>query len=96
MENAKILVQTFESMGKKVYGGKNGPYVWVHFPGLSSWQVVNQILERAAIVTVPGIGLGPAGDSYIRVSAFAQRICTGSFKEIDKTTIKINYICVQC
>ncbi|XP_047173936.1 probable LL-diaminopimelate aminotransferase, chloroplastic [Vigna umbellata] len=75
MENAKILVGTFESMGKKVYGGKNGPYVWVHFPGLSSWQVFNQILERAAIVTVPGIGFGPGGEGYIRVSAFGHREC---------------------
>lgn len=73
MENAKILVETFESMGLKVYGGKNGPYVWVHFPGLSSWQVFNQFLEKAAIVTVPGIGFGPAGEGYIRVSAFSHR-----------------------
>ncbi|CAJ1971805.1 unnamed protein product [Sphenostylis stenocarpa] len=73
MENAKILVETFESMGLKVYGGKNGPYIWVHFPGLSSWQVFNQILERAAIVTVPGIGFGPGGEGYIRVSAFGRR-----------------------
>jgi len=75
MENAKILVETFESMGKKVYGGKNGPYVWVHFPGLSSWQVFNKILERAAIVTVPGIGFGPGGEGYVRVSAFGHREC---------------------
>ncbi|KAK7385267.1 hypothetical protein VNO78_30981 [Psophocarpus tetragonolobus] len=73
MENAKILVDTFESLGLKVYGGKNGPYVWVHFPGLSSWQVFNQILERAAIVTVPGIGFGPGGEGYIRLSAFGHR-----------------------
>ncbi|TKY56226.1 Aminotransferase ALD1 [Spatholobus suberectus] len=73
MENAKILVDTFQSLGLKVYGGKNGPYVWVHFPGLSSWDVFNKILERAAIVTVPGIGFGPGGEGYIRVSAFGHR-----------------------
>nr|KYP47503.1 hypothetical protein KK1_030830 [Cajanus cajan] len=73
MENAKILVDTFESVGLKVYGGKNGPYVWVHFPGLSSWDMFNHILERAAIVTVPGIGFGPGGEGYIRVSAFGHR-----------------------
>ncbi|KAH1213968.1 Aminotransferase ALD1, chloroplastic [Glycine max] len=63
MENAKILV----------YGGKNGPYVWVHFPGLRSWEVFNKILERAAIVTVPSIEFGPGGEGYIRVSAFGHR-----------------------
>ncbi|KAK7385268.1 hypothetical protein VNO78_30982 [Psophocarpus tetragonolobus] len=75
MENAKILVDTFKSVGLKVYGGKNGPYVWVQFPGLSSWQVFDQILERAAIVTVPGTGFGPAGEGYIRLSAFGHREC---------------------
>ncbi|RDX76236.1 Aminotransferase ALD1, chloroplastic, partial [Mucuna pruriens] len=73
MENAKILVDTFESLGLKVYGGKNGPYAWVHFPGLSSWDVFTHILERAAIVTVPGVGFGPGGEGYIRVSAFGHR-----------------------
>ncbi|KAL2317741.1 hypothetical protein Fmac_031617 [Flemingia macrophylla] len=73
MENAKILVDTFESVGLKVYGGKNGPYVWVHFPGLDSWDVFNHILDRAAIVTVPGVGFGPGGEGYIRVSAFGHR-----------------------
>ncbi|XP_027368374.1 probable LL-diaminopimelate aminotransferase, chloroplastic [Abrus precatorius] len=73
MENAKLLVDTFESLGLKVYGGKNGPYVWVHFPGLSSWNVFNHILEKAAIVTIPGIGFGPGGEGYIRVSAFGRR-----------------------
>ena len=75
IENAKILVDTFESLGLKVYGGKNAPYVWVHFPGLSSWDVFNKILERAAIVTIPGIGFGPGGEEYVRVSAFGHREC---------------------
>lgn len=72
-DNAKILVETFESLDLKVYGGKNAPYVWVHFPGLKSWDVFNQILERAHIVTVPGIGFGPGGEEFIRVSAFGHR-----------------------
>ncbi|KAG4963591.1 hypothetical protein JHK84_040671 [Glycine max] len=59
--------------GFQVYGGKNGPYVWVHFPGLRSWEVFNKILERAAIVTVPSIEFGPGGEGYIRVSAFGHR-----------------------
>ncbi|KAK7301275.1 hypothetical protein RJT34_12136 [Clitoria ternatea] len=73
MENAKVLVDTFESLGLKVHGGKNSPYAWVHFPGCSSWDVFNHILERAAIVTIPGVGFGPGGEEYIRVSAFGHR-----------------------
>ncbi|KAI4337741.1 hypothetical protein L6164_016119 [Bauhinia variegata] len=73
MENAKILVDTFASLGRKVYGGKNAPYIWVHFPGLSSWEVFSQILKKTDIVTIPGIGFGPGGEEYIRVSSFGHR-----------------------
>ncbi|VVA15584.1 PREDICTED: LL-diaminopimelate aminotransferase [Prunus dulcis] len=72
-ENAGILVDTFESLGFKVYGGKNAPYVWIHFPGRSSWDVFNEILEKIHVVTIPGIGFGPGGEGFIRVSAFGHR-----------------------
>ncbi|ONH92111.1 hypothetical protein PRUPE_8G156100 [Prunus persica] len=72
-ENAGILAYTFESLGFKVYGGKNAPYVWIHFPGRSSWDVFNEILEKIHVVTIPGIGFGPGGEGFIRVSAFGHR-----------------------
>ncbi|XP_042502549.1 probable LL-diaminopimelate aminotransferase, chloroplastic [Macadamia integrifolia] len=72
-ENAKILIDTFISLGLKAYGGKNAPYVWVNFPGSSSWDVFTEILEKTHIVTVPGTGFGPGGEGYFRVSAFGQR-----------------------
>lgn len=72
-ENAKIIMDTFTSLGLKVHGGKNAPYMWVHFPGLRSWDVFNEILEKTHIITVPGAGFGPGGEGYIRVSAFGQR-----------------------
>lgn len=73
MENANILVDTFASLGLKVYGGVNAPYVWVHFPGSSSWDRFNEILEKTHIITVPGSGFGPCGEEFIRVSAFGRR-----------------------
>ncbi|XWS23844.1 hypothetical protein CRYUN_Cryun28dG0049900 [Craigia yunnanensis] len=72
-ENAKILVDVFSSLGFNVYGGKNAPYIWVHFPGLSSRNLFSEILEKTNIVTVPGRGFGPGGEEYIRVSAFGRR-----------------------
>lgn len=72
-ENATILVDTFTSLGLRVYGGRNAPYVWVHFPGSKSWDVFNWILNKTHIITVPGIGFGPAGEGYIRISAFGHR-----------------------
>ncbi|XP_039038731.1 probable LL-diaminopimelate aminotransferase, chloroplastic [Hibiscus syriacus] len=73
MENAKIMVDGFESLDLNVYGGKNAPYIWLHFPGSSSWSVFTEILKKTNIVTVPGRGFGPAGEGYIRISAFGQR-----------------------
>lgn len=74
-ENANILVDTFASLGLKVYGGVNAPYVWVHFPGSRSWDIFAEILEKAHILTVPGSGFGPGGEEYIRVTAFGHREC---------------------
>ncbi|KAK9084646.1 hypothetical protein Sjap_025057 [Stephania japonica] len=72
-ENTQIIVDTFNSLGFKVYGGKNAPYVWVHFPGQSSWDVFAEILEKTHVVTTPGSGFGPGGEGFIRVSAFGHR-----------------------
>ncbi|XP_073105164.1 probable LL-diaminopimelate aminotransferase, chloroplastic [Elaeis guineensis] len=54
-------------------GLKNAPYVWVHFPGRSSWDVFAEILEKTHLVTTPGSGFGPGGEGFIRVSAFGHR-----------------------
>ncbi|KAH0751043.1 hypothetical protein KY290_030275 [Solanum tuberosum] len=72
-ENTQIIMDTFNSLGFKVYGGKNAPYVWVHFPGRSSWEVFSEILEKTHVVTTPGSGFGPGGEGFVRVSAFGHR-----------------------
>ncbi|KAJ3673929.1 hypothetical protein LUZ60_005921 [Juncus effusus] len=72
-ENTEIIVETFTKLGFNVYGGKNAPYVWVHFPGRSSWDVFAEILEKANVVTTPGSGFGPGGEGFVRISAFGHR-----------------------
>ncbi|KAI3975573.1 hypothetical protein MKX01_002405 [Papaver californicum] len=72
-ENTEIIMDTFNSLGFKVYGGKNAPYVWVHFPGQSSWDVFAEILEKTHVVTTPGSGFGPGGEGFVRVSSFGHR-----------------------
>lgn len=72
-ENTGIIVDTFKSLGFNVYGGTNAPYVWVHFPGRSSWDVFSEILEKTHVVTTPGSGFGPGGEGFVRVSAFGHR-----------------------
>ncbi|GAX79233.1 hypothetical protein CEUSTIGMA_g6673.t1 [Chlamydomonas eustigma] len=72
-ENATILLAAFKEMGFKVYGGNDAPYVWVGFPGKASWDVFAEILQKCDIVTTPGSGFGPAGEGFVRASAFGSR-----------------------
>ncbi|MDR1748000.1 MAG: LL-diaminopimelate aminotransferase, partial [Spirochaetaceae bacterium] len=78
LENAKLIRNVlsgsnFASLNLKIYGGNNAPYVWVSFPGFKSWQVFDLILDKCHIVTTPGSGFGPAGESFIRFSSFGHR-----------------------
>lgn len=73
MENVRLLRQTFEERGYAVFGGVNAPYLWVHFPHQTSWQAFETLLEKAHLVCAPGSGFGPAGESFLRFSAFGNR-----------------------
>jgi LL-diaminopimelate aminotransferase len=74
MENAKLLKEAMTSIGYKVYGGTDAPYVFVKLPdGKGSWDAFTEILEKTQVVTIPGAGFGPGGDGYLRLSAFAPR-----------------------
>ncbi|MEW6710915.1 MAG: LL-diaminopimelate aminotransferase [Candidatus Riflebacteria bacterium] len=70
MKNARLIKKTLEHKGIVTYGGINAPYVWANFPGRKSWDVFSEILEKCHIVTTPGSGFGPAGEGFIRFSAF--------------------------
>ncbi|XP_022939463.1 probable LL-diaminopimelate aminotransferase, chloroplastic [Cucurbita moschata] len=91
-ENAKILTEAFRGLGMEVYGGQNAPYLWVHFPGSSSWEIFAEILEKTHIVTIPGRGFGPGGEAYIRVSSFGHRetILEASQRLTNLRTLNIN------
>ena len=73
MENATILRKTFTELGFEVHGGKDAPYVWIGFPGQASWDVFADILTHCKVVTIPGSGFGPAGEGFVRVSAYGHR-----------------------
>lgn len=72
-ENARIISDALKSIGLTCFGGTDAPYVWVEFPGRSSWDVFTEILEGANVVTTPGSGFGPAGEGFVRISSFGHR-----------------------
>ncbi len=76
-ENARIIKEGLEEAGLEVYGGVNSPYVWCKTPNhMPSWDFFNLLLEQAQVITTPGAGFGPAGEGYIRLTAFGKRAQT--------------------
>jgi LL-diaminopimelate aminotransferase len=71
--NAALIRGALEGLHIRCAGGDNSPYVWAHFPHEDSWAVFERILEGCHVVTTPGSGFGPAGESFIRFSAFGHR-----------------------
>ena len=84
--NARIMKEALESTGLKVFGGENAPYLWVKTPGeVNSWKFFEQMLYEANVVGTPGVGFGPSGEGYIRLTAFGERAdCEEAMKRIRK------------
>ncbi len=74
MENAKIIKEGLKEAGYKVFGGENAPYIWLKVPaGMSSWEFFDELLNQANVVGTPGVGFGPSGEGYFRLTAFGTR-----------------------
>ena len=69
--NAKILMETLDTLGIPYFGGKNAPYVWMKCPrGMSSWEFFDYLLNEIQVVGTPGEGFGACGEGYFRFSTF--------------------------
>jgi LL-diaminopimelate aminotransferase len=74
MTNAQIMRESLLKCGLDVYGGENAPYIWLKTPGnLSSWKFFEKLLFEVKIVGTPGVGFGPSGEGYLRLTAFGDR-----------------------
>lgn len=72
MTNAGLICKTLTNLGYDVHGGVNAPYIWLKTPdSLSSWDFFDRLLRKANVVGTPGVGFGPAGEGYFRLTAFA-------------------------
>ncbi|MCX4270915.1 MAG: LL-diaminopimelate aminotransferase [Acetatifactor sp.] len=71
MKNAAYISQGLKAAGYTVSGGVNAPYIWLKAPGgMSSWEFFDYLLEKANVVGTPGVGFGPSGEGYFRLTAF--------------------------
>lgn len=74
MNNARIMKKALSSIGLKVAGGENAPYLWVKTPdNMPSWRFFERLLYEAQVVTTPGVGFGPSGEGYIRLTSFCKK-----------------------
>ena len=74
MENAKLILSGLKDIGYEVSGGVNAPYIWLHTPdGMTSWEFFDYLLDKANVVGTPGVGFGPHGENYFRLTAFGSR-----------------------
>ncbi len=74
MNNARIIREGLIEAGFTVYGGVNAPYIWLKVPkGLTSWEFFDKLLNEANVVGTPGVGFGPSGEGYFRLTAFGSK-----------------------
>jgi len=77
MKNAKAIKECLEGLGYQVFGGVNAPYIWLKTPdGMDSWSFFDKLLSEHHIVGTPGVGFGPNGEGYFRLTAFASKAST--------------------
>jgi LL-diaminopimelate aminotransferase len=86
LSNAHTIAAGLDALGIRYTGGKNSPYIWLECPGgLSSWDFFDLLLEKAQVVGTPGVGFGPAGEGYFRLSAFGRtEACKEAMERIAK------------
>lgn len=89
MANAKAIRECLISLGLQVFGGVNAPYIWLKTPdGQDSWGFFDKLLHDVNIVGTPGVGFGPNGEGYFRLTAFASKSSTDEAIERFKTSLK--------
>ena len=77
MENAKNILNGLKQAGYTVSGGVNAPYIWLKTPdGMGSWEFFDYLLKEKGIVGTPGVGFGPSGEGYFRLTAFGTHEAT--------------------
>lgn len=63
------LVAALRGLGLRVSPPKASLYVWARVPeGPTSVEFTTRLLEEAGVAVTPGVGYGPSGEGYVRLS----------------------------
>jgi len=63
------VIEALSQIGMKTSPPRAGLYIWAKIPdGYTSIEFATRLLEEALVVVTPGIGYGPGGEGYIRIS----------------------------
>lgn len=82
MGNAELIRAGLTGAGFQVFGGKNAPYIWWKLPrGLDSTRFADTLLNACQVVGTPGVGFGPGGEGWFRLTAFGDRAETAEAVE---------------
>ncbi|MBI4180409.1 MAG: LL-diaminopimelate aminotransferase [Chloroflexi bacterium] len=64
-----LVVETLNKLGFEAKTPKASLYVWAKVPkGYNSVDLATDLLEQVNVVVIPGIGYGPSGEGYVRLS----------------------------
>ena len=75
--NATYIYESLKKLGYEVYGAIISPYIWLKTPDkMTSWEFFDMLLNKAAVVGTPGVGFGPHGEGYFRLTAFGDHEAT--------------------
>lgn len=73
MRNASAILNGLKDAGYSVSGGVNAPYIWLKTPDqMTSWEFFDYLLKEKQVVGTPGVGFGPSGEGYFRLTAFGK------------------------
>jgi LL-diaminopimelate aminotransferase len=71
-----IVLSALDSMGCHVFPPAGAFYVWAMVPkGYDSIGFTSTLLERTGVAVSPGVGFGPSGEGYFRISLTASNDC---------------------
>jgi LL-diaminopimelate aminotransferase len=63
------LVAALTKLGLRLRPPRASLYLWARVPeGMTSVQFATRLLDDAGVVVTPGIGYGPSGEGYVRLS----------------------------